>query len=83
MKPTCGAYYTLLSFAAGRGTKDDSKTWHEYGSPAVNVSAALAQDADAGRIGAAFLFGDLAYATGHGLTSPYLALHRLTSPNLA
>jgi hypothetical protein len=50
----------------GRGTADDSVTWHEYGSPAINVSAALSVDAAAGRFGAAFLFGDLSYATGQG-----------------
>jgi hypothetical protein len=60
--PTPG--FTIAMFAdMGRGTRDDSKTWHEYGSPAVNVSAYLAADAAAGSIGAAFLFGDLSYAT--------------------
>ena len=93
--------FTIAMFAdMGRGTRDDSKTWHEYGSPAVNVSAALAADVvvgqDVGRktttsiinellhastpsandderggggvvgvVGAAFLFGDLSYATGY------------------
>lgn len=57
--------FTVAMFAdMGRGTRDDSKTWHEYGSPAINVSASLAADVDAGRVGAAFLFGDLSYAVG-------------------
>ena len=58
--------FTIAMFAdMGRGTRDDSVTWHEYGSPAVNVSASLASDAASGTIDAAFLFGDLSYATGY------------------
>ena len=50
----------------GRGTDDDARTWQDYGSPAFNVSKRLASDAGAGVVDAAFLFGDLSYATGYG-----------------
>jgi len=52
-------FQTLLSISTCAPT-----TWHEYGSPAINVSAALGADAVAGLFGATFLFGDLSYATG-------------------
>jgi len=56
--------FTIAMFAdMGRGTDDDAATWNEYGSPAFNTSRALAADADA--IDAAFLFGDVSYATGY------------------
>jgi hypothetical protein len=48
----------------GRGTSDDSKTWHQYGAPAVHVSNSLAAAAAAERLHAVFLFGDLSYAQG-------------------
>ena len=48
----------------GRGSRDDSKTWHEYGAPGINVSMALGAEAQAGNIHAVFLFGDLSYAQG-------------------
>jgi hypothetical protein len=50
----------------GRGTADDSLTWHEYGSPAIQTSRALAADAVQGRgIDAFFHIGDLGYAVGY------------------
>jgi hypothetical protein len=49
----------------GRGTLDDSKTWHQYGGPAVNVSLGLAADAAERKIDAVFVFGDLSYAMGY------------------
>ena len=56
--------FTIAMFAdMGRGTDDDAATWNEYGSPAFNTSRALAADADV--IDAAFLFGDVSYATGY------------------
>ena len=59
--------FTIAMFAdMGRGTDDDARTWQEYGSPAFNVSKRLASDAGAGVVDAAFLFGDLSYATGYG-----------------
>ena len=58
--------FSLAMFAdMGRGTDDDSVTWQEYGAPALNVSRALARDAAKGDVDAAFLFGDLSYATGY------------------
>lgn len=48
----------------GRGTVDDSKTWHQYGAPAMNVSLALGQEVARGELDAVFLFGDLSYAQG-------------------
>ena len=45
----------------GRGTDDDSVTWNEYGSPAFNTSNALTNAVH--DIDAAFLFGDISYAT--------------------
>ena len=58
--------FSLAMFAdMGRGTDDDSVTWQEYGAPAWNVSRALARDAARGEVDAAFLFGDLSYATGY------------------
>ena len=45
----------------GRGTDDDSVTWNEYGSPAFNTSVALTNAVH--DIDAAFLFGDISYAT--------------------
>jgi hypothetical protein len=50
----------------GRGTMDDSKTWHQYGAPGANVSVALAAEAWRGTVDAVFLFGDLSYAQGCG-----------------
>ena len=47
----------------GRGTDDDSVTWNEYGSPAFNTSVALTNAAGNMDIDAAFLFGDVSYAT--------------------
>ena len=59
------ASMTIAMFAdMGRGSDDDSFTWHSYGRPALNVSAALSADARDGKIHAAFLFGDLSYAVG-------------------
>ena len=49
----------------GRGTDDDSVTWNEYGSPAFNTSNALTNAAGNMDIDAAFLFGDVSYATGY------------------
>mmetsp|Transcript_22750 Transcript_22750/g.43494 ORF Transcript_22750/g.43494 Transcript_22750/m.43494 type:complete len:703 (-) Transcript_22750:411-2519(-) len=49
----------------GRGTVDDSKTWHQYGAPAMNVSLALGQEVARGELDAVFLFGDLSYAQGY------------------
>ena len=43
----------------GRGTVDDSMTWHEYGTPAVQTCLQLGDDATNGRIDAVFHFGDI------------------------
>eukprot|EP00959_Pyramimonas_sp_CCMP1952_P370111 7751362-Pyramimonas_sp.AAC.3 len=51
----------------GRGTLDDSKSWHQYGAPAVNVSLALTADVHAGLLDGVFVFGDLSYAMGCAL----------------
>jgi hypothetical protein len=57
---------TLAVFGdLGRGTNDASDLWHEFGSPAVATSAALAAEADAGSIHGVFHVGDLAYSVGY------------------
>ena len=57
--------FSLALFAdMGRGTDDDSTTWQEYGSAAIDVSRALTRAAEEGTVDAAFLFGDLSYAVG-------------------
>lgn len=43
----------------GRGTVDDSLTWHEYGTPAVQTCLQLGDDATNGKIDAVFHFGDI------------------------
>ena len=48
----------------GRGTSDETHTWGEYGTAAVNTSAALAVEAEAGALDALFLIGDASYAQG-------------------
>ena len=67
-KPTDAPWkpFSLALFAdMGRGTDDDSTTWQEYGSAAIDVSRALTRAAEDGTIDAAFLFGDLSYAVGY------------------
>ncbi|KAK3256077.1 hypothetical protein CYMTET_34770 [Cymbomonas tetramitiformis] len=64
--PTESAEVTLAMLAdMGRGTTDDSKTWHEYGTPSIYTSQVLGELASANKLDAAFLFGDLSYAVGY------------------
>lgn len=49
----------------GRGTYDDSFTWHEYGRPALNTTRQLLADVDNGIVHAIAHFGDISYATGY------------------
>jgi hypothetical protein len=49
----------------GRGTDDDSYTWHFYGRPAINTTKYMAMDIDAGMADAFYHIGDLSYAVGY------------------
>lgn len=72
----------------GRGTRDQSDLWHEYGSPAVNTSILLSREADHGSIDAVFHIGDISYAVGYAASWVRVALpdrqhlHAWTHPPL-
>ena len=49
----------------GRGSSDDSFTWHEYGRPAYATALAVGAEAAAGMIDAVYHGGDISYACGY------------------
>jgi hypothetical protein len=60
------ANVTLFCFGdLGRGTQDGTKTWSDYGAPALNTSRRLAEYLQTERVDGLFHIGDLSYATGY------------------
>jgi len=48
----------------GRGSTDDSYTWHEYGRPSIYTTMAVGAEVANGTVDAIYHGGDISYATG-------------------
>ena len=55
----------------GRGSTDDSYTWHEYGRPSIHTTMAAGDEVRRGTVDAIYHGGDISYATGYLSTWDY------------
>ena len=55
----------------GRGSTDDSYTWHEYGRPSIDTTMAVGEEVRQGLVDAVYHGGDISYATGFLVTWDY------------